>query len=431
VAEHRPLDSLVRTLYDLRLALVALATIVEVAGTPSMSTVLALLAALPVSYLPLRRWATLGPWMASRRTWLLLDAVFAAVLTVLVTDPQIMLIYSVATVMLAALVGGRLGAALVSGVLVAFLALGTVLTTTAGSGSASGYATSLAFAALYVVTALGSLRLTRLMAAYDTAVDSARAASRRAAQAEERGRLAREMHDSLSKTIQGTHLMALAVSKRLRADGAEPALRDAADRLVMACDIATRDARRLLHGLRDDGEQAETTSVSRRLEQVVLEWQTRTATPAHVEAGTRPGSDELPAQLVYETCCIVGEALDNAHRHGRAAQVRVRWAHRDGWLDVTVADDGAGFEVPADLATLHRAGHYGLVGMRERAQRIGGTLAVASAPQRGTTVTVTVPAPELGVDEAPPPAPVPDAAGDDPRQDPRPDLARPVDAARP
>jgi signal transduction histidine kinase len=75
--------------------------------------------------------------------------------------------------------------------------------------------------------------------------------------------------------------------------------------------------------------------------------------------------------------------------------VEVRWASRDGWLDVTVTDDGPGFEVPEDLSALHRAGHYGLVGMRERAVRIGGSLTVESAPSRGTTVTVAVPAPEL------------------------------------
>jgi signal transduction histidine kinase len=363
-----------------------------------------------VSYVPLRRWGSLGPRLATQRPWLLLDAVGAAALTVLVTDPQIMLLYSVATVMLAALVGGRLGAALVAGVLVAFLALGTTLTASAGAASASTFATSLAFAALYVLTALGSLRLTRLMSAYDGAVEAARSASRQAAQAEERGRLAREMHDSLSKTIQGTHLMAIAVSRRLTAGGAEPGLRTDADRLVTACDIATRDARRLLDDLRHDGEQAATTSISRRLEQVVLEWQTRTAVRALIEAGTTAGSDELPAELVYETCCIVGEALDNAHRHGHAAEVVVGWAPRDGWLVVTVADDGPGFDVPDDLSTLHRAGHYGLVGMRERALRVGGALSVVSPATGGTRVTLTVPAPELvpaaGASDAQPAQPV-------------------------
>lgn len=394
MAENRPLDSLARTLYDLRLAMVALATIVEVAGSGSWVTVVALLVALPVSYVPLRRWGSRGARTATQRPWLIIDAALAAALTVMVENPQIMLLYSVATVMLAGLTGGRLGAALVAGVLVGFLAFGLGLTALAGESTPGTLATSLAFAALYVLAAVGSLRLTRLMSDYDIAVESARAASRAAAHAEERGRLAREMHDSLSKTIQGTHLMALAVSKRLEAGGADDRTRGDASQLVTACDIATRDARRLLNGLRDGDDARPTSSISRRLEQVVLEWQTRTAVPARVQLGTPTGADDLPTELVYETCCIVGEALDNAHRHGGAAEVLVSVVPRDGWLDVTVSDDGTGFEVPSDLATLHRAGHYGLVGMRERAHRVGGRLALRSA-RAGTTVTVSLPAPAV------------------------------------
>lgn len=395
MAEVRPLDSLVRALYDMRLALVALAVVVEVAASGSAWTVSALLVALPVSYIPLRRWSSMGHRLATLRPWLLIDALGAAALTVIVQDPQIMLLYSVATAMLAGLVGGRLGAALVTGVLVGFLGLALVLSAMAGVVTPSTVAVSSVFAALYVLFGAGSLRLTRLMRDYDIAVDTARAASRQAAQAEERSRLAREMHDNLSKTVQGTHLMAIAVSKRLADQGAEPRLQQDAERLVTACDIATRDARRLLNGLREDDRPRATASVSRQVEQVVLEWQTRTAVPARVRAALPDGEDDLPTELVYEVCCIVGEALDNAHRHGGAGDVEVRLVPRDGWLEVTVTDDGAGFAVPADLSALHRAGHYGLIGMWERAQRVGGRLSVRSGVAAGTTVTVSLPAPAV------------------------------------
>ena len=88
--------------------------------------------------------------------------------------------------------------------------------------------------------------------------------------------------------------MAVAVSKRLAdlngADGSvgRP-LRADVERLVTACDIATRDARRLLHDLRDDDRLGAETSISRRVEEVVLEWQTRTALQARVDAADGGG----------------------------------------------------------------------------------------------------------------------------------------------
>jgi len=80
--------------------------------------------------------------------------------------------------------------------------------------------------------------------------------------------------------------------------------------------------------------------------------------------------------------------LTNVARHARAQNVWVRLADRDGMLEITVRDDGAGFS-PA--AANIPAGHYGLVGLRERARMAGGTLEVASAPGQGTTVALRLP----------------------------------------
>lgn len=394
MAENRPLDTLVRTLLDMRLALVALAMVVEAASRGSGAAVLMLVLALPLSYVPLRRWASVRPRVARRPALLAVDALMAAALTILVTDPAVMLLYSLCTVVLAALVAGAAGAVLVTILLGGMLAAGAVLAGLTGQVSASSVATSLAFVALYVLVAAGSLRLTRLMAAYERAAEVARSATQRAAQAEERSRLAREMHDSLSKTVHGTHLMAVAVRRRLADGGADATVQADVDRLVTACDIATRDARRLLHDLRDD-RAGETTSVFRQVEQAVLEWQTRTAGEVSVANLTEEGNDHLASSVVYELRCIVAEALENAQRHGGAGSVEVRLEPRDGWLHLTLVDDGHGFAVPADLRDLHRTGHYGLIGMRERAQRIGGTMEIHSKPAEGTTVAVAVPAPAL------------------------------------
>jgi signal transduction histidine kinase len=78
---------------------------------------------------------------------------------------------------------------------------------------------------------------------------------------------------------------------------------------------------------------------------------------------------------------------------------------------LTIADDGAGFEVPDDLDELSRGRHFGVTGMRERAQLAGGDLMVESAPGEGCVLSVWVPAPETRRDA--PPSPAPGRAGSD------------------
>lgn len=88
---------------------------------------------------------------------------------------------------------------------------------------------------------------------------------------------------------------------------------------------------------------------------------------------------------------IAQEAVSNAVRHGRASRVDVALARADGGHALTVSDDGAGFD-PAEAATRTDRPHFGLVGMRERVEALGGTLALTTAPGRGTRLTATLPA---------------------------------------
>ncbi len=95
---------------------------------------------------------------------------------------------------------------------------------------------------------------------------------------------------------------------------------------------------------------------------------------------------ELPPAAAQALYRIAQEALRNALRHARPHSVTLRVATTGDAVTLEVADDGDGFD-PAAPAP----GRLGLVSMRERAARIGGRLALRSAPRRGTTVTVTVP----------------------------------------
>jgi signal transduction histidine kinase len=89
---------------------------------------------------------------------------------------------------------------------------------------------------------------------------------------------------------------------------------------------------------------------------------------------------------------IVQEALNNAARHSAASRVEVGARLRDGALELSVGDDGDGFD--ADAAP--QAGSFGLVGMGERARLAGGSLEVSTAPGQGTRITVRLPLPIAG-----------------------------------
>ncbi len=88
---------------------------------------------------------------------------------------------------------------------------------------------------------------------------------------------------------------------------------------------------------------------------------------------------------------ICQQALNNVVKHARASEVRVSLRKNDQCIRIEITDDGRGFTVPDDFLEIARQGHLGLVGIRERAEAIGGTAQIISEPGKGTTVRVVVP----------------------------------------
>jgi signal transduction histidine kinase len=88
---------------------------------------------------------------------------------------------------------------------------------------------------------------------------------------------------------------------------------------------------------------------------------------------------------------IVGESLRNVAQHSqaRAAKLRITFGERE--IDIVVEDDGVGFDPDPTMATATESGHFGLAGMRERAESIGGTLTVMSQPGRGSVISAKLP----------------------------------------
>jgi signal transduction histidine kinase len=205
--------------------------------------------------------------------------------------------------------------------------------------------------------------------------------SRELAVAEERNRLARELHDSMNQHLFGLVLNAEAALAAVREDPAE-----AEAQLKQVKDLARStmdELRTLIAGLRPPALEADGLASTLRKQVDVL----RRAHRAQIELSVT-GEGRLDLDAAQEVLRIAQEALRNALQHARAATVRVELEQRGTALTLAVIDDGIGFEPAARSA---RSRRLGLTTMRERARTLGGTLRIESAPGAGTTVRLQVP----------------------------------------
>lgn len=229
---------------------------------------------------------------------------------------------------------------------------------------------------------------TTVRGAHEQQVRTARAVAAArddAAAAEERARLAREMHDSLGKTLYGIALAAHALPGWVEREPEVAVVQ--AKNLALGAEQAAEEARRILVRMRTDQPDRPLVEV---LAEQCERWSVEHGVPCWF---TATGVADIPAGHRYEVLAIVSEALENIARHADAAKVDVELTGRaDGSIDVTVHDDGRGFRPRQDGQSPR--GHFGLTGMKERAEQIGGSLTVASVPGRGTSITVHRPGEE-------------------------------------
>ena len=203
----------------------------------------------------------------------------------------------------------------------------------------------------------------------------------RAAVAAERARIAREMDDTISKSLLGVSMVADSLMA-----AAHVADRQALDQqLAELARLARRtvaDARCAINDLREEALGDEVRSVA-------MGWSVLTGIPVSLELAP---AGMVPADARGEIMAILREALRNVEQHARASRIRVVLRRAGQLLLLAVEDDGTGHRLPADLATLRGAGCYGLAGMNERARQLGGRLIVESRPDRGTRVQLEMPA---------------------------------------
>ncbi len=197
-----------------------------------------------------------------------------------------------------------------------------------------------------------------------------------AAALEERQRLARDLHDSVTQLLYSQQLFADAAAKSLHAGQSDEVAHYLA-RLSEAAHRALREMRLMLYRLRPSllAEMGLTGALQRRLELVEQRagLQTHFACDLDVDL-----PEDLEAALYY----IAEEALNNALKHAAAAEVWVSLTRADDGLTLRIQDNGSGFD------RLHTPVGLGMQSMRERAARLGGTMMVESAPGQGTRLVV-------------------------------------------
>jgi signal transduction histidine kinase len=200
---------------------------------------------------------------------------------------------------------------------------------------------------------------------------------------DERGRLARELHDELGGLLTAAKMDLARVRKRLTDSGPELAERIAHLGRTLDSGIALK--RNIIENLRPSALQ--NLGLPRTLE--ILCGDFAKASEIQVDADIadlKLGGE--PALTLYR---VTQEALTNIAKYADARRVRVSLEALPGQARVTVEDDGIGF-TPGQA----RVGSHGLAGMRFRAQSCGGTWVLRTAPGQGTTVTVTVPVQDTG-----------------------------------
>ncbi|MET4926994.1 GAF domain-containing sensor histidine kinase [Streptomyces sp. PSRA5] len=199
--------------------------------------------------------------------------------------------------------------------------------------------------------------------------------------AEERSRLAHELHDAVSQKLFSLRLTAQAVSSLIDRDPARAKgeLQQVADLAAEAADELRAAVVELRPAALDEDGLVHTL----RAHIQVLD----RAHSAHVTFDSC-GVRALPASQEEAMLRVAQEALHNALRHSGAERVDVTVARRGQGAVLSVTDDGKGFEP----RTVRRAGrHLGLVSMRDRSSGVGGRLTVQSAPGQGTTIEMEVP----------------------------------------
>ncbi|QEU87509.1 sensor histidine kinase [Streptomyces viridosporus] len=391
------LQALCRQAFGFRLAMIAIAAPAALLNaSPGWGTRLvgsAVVVTFMASYVLFRDWERFGPLLLRHPTLLAVDTLFGALLLVSAGPDTTLAYVSVCTPLLAGLVYGWRGAAVFASLqgLILLLVYATL------EDPHEGLAQTLLLPGLCVVAGAVGSSLRNLMLRFGAATQVLTAVQARLAVTEavsaERARLAREMHDSVAKTLHGVALAADGLAGTAGAPHLDPALvKQQAELVARSARRAAAESRELLADLRRASDPAQGTDVLVELAARTRDFSARTGLPA----AYRPTGDHavppVPPAVARQLLTIASEAMENAHRHAGPTRVDVCAGVHGGLLRISVHDDGRGLPPGTNLEQLRRAGHFGLLGMVERAASVGARIRIGRGSHtRGTEVRLELP----------------------------------------
>lgn len=228
--------------------------------------------------------------------------------------------------------------------------------------------------------------LTKLANSAAIALENARLYERaeRVAMLEERQRIAAEMHDGVAQTLSYVDLKAVEAEDLAEA-GRNQEAASVLRRVREAIAQASHEARQAIASLQEGPPQRR--PLQDQLAELANEAVNNGGSSVDLALALQPAPLFLPPAQAEQVLRVIREALLNAWRHANAERIVIRLEQQDAEAVVSVEDDGQGFDPRAPLPEGGR--HFGLSIMRARAARLGGRLAVHSAPSRGTRVSLT------------------------------------------
>lgn len=200
---------------------------------------------------------------------------------------------------------------------------------------------------------------------------------------EERTRLAREVHDGPAQVLANS-LMLIESSHMLAQQSGSEKLATILSRMRDATREGLQEVRRFIADLRPGA--LDEHGLAAALAEYVRGY--NDAYRAHATLDAEPGP-RLPREIEIVLYRIGQEALQNAHKYARGAPIAIRIQRQAGRLQLTIRDEGPGFD-PHEVVRRAGRSNWGLTSMRERAELIGARFSVASSPGHGTEVTVVL-----------------------------------------
>ena len=221
-------------------------------------------------------------------------------------------------------------------------------------------------------------------------------AERQAGIFDERQRPAREIHDTLAQGFTSIVTQLEAADQNMPDTPELETARRFIGRALATARESLSESRRFVWALRTEPLERET--LAQALRRVAQREEAEAGIQIHVEIS----GDEHPLPSAYEVTLLRAsqEALANVRKHASARHVDLTLTYMDDQVILDVQDDGRGFD-PAAPQPNEEAGGFGLIGIRERAEQLGGSLIVESAPGEGSTLVVSLP---LAQDEEAPQA---------------------------